>query len=171
MSRSIPSTVVARRFFNLARENNSPVTAHQLQKFTFLAHGWGFPLIDGQPLLAEPAEAWPRGPVYSDLYFALKKYENDDDVRDVPQSAKEWLGSKYGEILLTNKEENLIQDVYYAFGHLSGEELTILTHEEGAPWDKTVTNEEGEIDAHCQEIPNILIKDFYMQEYNRMHVT
>lgn len=170
MSKSVPSTIVAREFWRISNNKGVSLTAHQLQKLTFLAHGWAFPIIADQPLVAETAEAWPRGPVFHELYLALEKYEGDNCVRKVPQSAREWLEKKNGDILLNAREKKLVDDVFYAYGHLNGNQLSAITHEVGSPWDQTVTNEDGDIDAHCQKIENELIRDFYMEKHHKMKV-
>ena len=73
MSRVVTSTLVARTFVDAAREAGKRFTPLQLQKLVFLAHGWAFPLL-GRQLVDERVEAWLYGPVFPELYLALKRY-------------------------------------------------------------------------------------------------
>ena len=85
-----------------------------------------------QPLLNEQAQAWQYGPVVPSLYHAIKQYGagaisypimGDTD----PQQ-------------LSAEAAGLIAAVYKAYGHLSGVQLSNMTHQPDTPWSKAWTD-------------------------------
>ena len=168
MSRKVSSTLVARRFWKLAGDKRETLTHLQYQKLVFLAHGWAFPFLDKE-LVCEPVEAWPLGPVFRELYDVLKKFSKGGavGVTEIPESTEEWLANENEKVILKIKEEKLIDDVFEAYGHLSGSQLVTLTHEEGSPWYRTVPEGKQE-NAKGQVIESKLIKKFYTKEYENL---
>lgn len=123
------STRVAREILNLARAENRSVTPLELIKLTYLAHGWSLGLR-GEALVSESAEAWQYGPVFPDLYHAIKRYRAAP-VADVPRNGVEL----FGEEQVSEDEQSLIAAVYEAYKGLNGVQLSALTHQPGTPWD------------------------------------
>lgn len=149
MSRVITSTLVARKFVIVAREDGESLDPLQLQKLAFFAHGWAFPILK-KSLIYDRIEAWPYGPVFPELYIILRKYERKNVV-NVPMSNRELVANEENEVILDKREENLICRVYNTYGRYSGSDLIELTHNNGGPWDNTA---EGDI-----------IDDFLIREY------
>lgn len=139
MSRTVTSTLVARRIMKIGERDNKKFTNIHLQKLTFLAHGWSFPLLDN-PLVHEPVEAWQYGPVFRDLYGVLKKF-GSSTVTDVPKSFSELLAGFIGDSSLSKREKRLIRFVYNEYGDLSAWRLVGLTHKKDSPWYKTKKDE------------------------------
>lgn len=135
MSRTVTSTLVARRIMKIGERDDRQFTNIHLQKLTFLAHGWSFPLLD-DPLVHEPVEAWQYGPVFRDLYSVLKSFRSST-VTEVPKSFSELLAGFIGDSSLSKKEKKLIRFVYNRYGHLSAWRLVGLTHKKDSPWYKT----------------------------------
>lgn len=159
--RTVPATLVARGFLDLANEREAegqglrePKPLH-LIKWSYLAHGWAYPEI-GRPLIGEPVEAWQFGPVYPELYHLIKR-KDGERVDFVPRGAVEQLHhEEHGEyIQLNDTEKKLIEDVYDSYGELTGGQLIQLTHEKGGPWDKTKASD--------PEINQSLIREHYFQ--------
>lgn len=150
MSRFVPSTLVARRFHDLAEAQERIVTPLQLIKLTFLAHGWGYVHLKKR-FISENVEAWPYGPVFPELYHNLKFY-GGNPVERVPRSVRE----RFMEGCATNLEElenKLVRSVYETYKDYDGSQLIALTHKTGSPWADT---EEGEV------IREDKIRDYYI---------
>ena len=153
MSRVVTSTLVARRFVDAAKEAGKRFTPLQLQKLVFLAHGWAFPLL-GRQLVDERVEAWRYGPVFPELYVALKRYRACG-VREVPESARERVTNRVNEVTLNEVEGRMIDLVHEKYGSLTGPMLIELTHREASPWHSA---EEGRVIGYH------LIRDFFFEQ-------
>lgn len=119
------SIKLANEFLRCAREDGRALTPLQLIKLVYIAHGWGLPLL-GRPLLNEPVQAWQYGPVVPSLYHAIRHFRASPVVGDVagdpdPQA-------------LSDVERQFIRNVYDRYKHLSGTQLSSLTHMDDTPW-------------------------------------
>jgi uncharacterized phage-associated protein len=142
---------IANEFIRLAREAEPPrlLTPLQLIKLVYIAHGFSLVYLT-DPLLSEPPQAWQYGPVVPSLYHAVKQYgsnpitapiEGDTDPQELSPQAG-----------------GLIAAVYRAYGHLSGIQLSNMTHQENTPW-STVWNRSGKNAL----IPNDMIQMHYRE--------
>ena len=102
----------------------------KLQKLDYCVHGWWLaehPL----PILSERPQVWKRGPVFPSLYHDLKVF----GMRPVkePQSS-----DPFEEAPLVPATEvdllKLISWVWKRYGHLTGNELSEMTHRKGSAW-------------------------------------
>ncbi len=106
----------------------------KLQKLLYYSQGFFIAAFD-KKLFEEPIEAWQFGPVVRDAYFHFKEFG----------SASISLKDDERIIDLTQKEEELFQDVLEEYGQFSAIKLMNMTHEE-LPWKKTFNeNPQGEI--------------------------
>ena len=154
---------IANEFLRLAKGN---LTQMQVQKLAYIAHGWNW-AINGQPLVAEDAQAWPYGPVYPDLYQHTKFFgreaigrqitPDDSEVArffgDGRQTAKPYAAS------LSPAERAVVEHVWRRYGSLNAIRLSELTHQPNTPWFKAFrTNGQGatlseqDIRAHYAEL-------------------
>ena len=117
------ATQVANSFLSIAQANGEQLTNMQLQKLVYFAHGWHLALTE-TPLIAEPVEAWPYGPVFSNLYGKLRQYGNGTVTQPLP-----------GGTIPAGGEKNLLEHVWQLYGHLSGPQMSFLTHKSNTPWD------------------------------------
>jgi uncharacterized phage-associated protein len=143
---------VANEFLRLARSGNPPrtLTPLQLLKLVYIAHGFSLVYMRS-PLLSESPQAWQYGPVVPSLYYAIRQFGadpvsssivGDTDPQDLSDEAKE-----------------LIAAIYKQYGHLSGIQLSNMTHQPNTPWSQT-WNAAGKnavisnnvIQAHYKEI-------------------
>ena len=149
----VASTLVARQFLDIAQADTppKPLTLLQLIKLTYVAHGWSFVNLP-KPLVSEDVHAWKYGPVFPDLYFALRKF-GSGLVTEVPESARE----KESGIELEKQEVDLIKEVYKEYSDFSGAELIQMTHREGTPWHKT-----WQVSQSGVVIGNDLIREYYV---------
>lgn len=99
----------------------------KLQKLVYYCQGFSLVILN-RPLFEETIEAWEHGPVCPTLYQVFKCYGSDpiNVDGDYPASNN-----------LTKDEQQLIVDVYGAYGQFSAWRLREMTHQE-SPWKNTV---------------------------------
>ena len=149
MSTGVTSAQVAKEFLELAKKEEKNLTPLQLIKLTYLAHGWAYPYL-GRLLVDEPVEAWKFGPVFPKLYHALKRYGRGY-VDEIPIDEEELTP-------LVENEKKLIKAVYNGYKHLSGMQLSALTHKNGTPWNSTSWK------IWSNEIDPALIREHYEEK-------
>lgn len=137
---------VANRFVILGNQHQNPLTHMQLQKLTYIAHGY-YLAFTGRPLLNEFVSAWKYGPVIPGMYDAFKNYGNKPVASPamVPQ----------GMTPMDPQADSVIGAVYQYYGNKDGIELSTLTHMPGTPWSQAYTGLSSTI------IPNEVIKSYY----------
>lgn len=104
-------------------ENGEDITPKKLQKLSYYAEAWCNALLNEKLVDDTHFEAWVHGPVSPELYQEYKNYgwnEINEPAQDVEYS-------------FSNKEKEILDSVLETYGHLSGNELEAITHEE-APW-------------------------------------
>lgn len=140
---------VANYFLALTDEDAGDAMSNlRLQKLVYYAQGFHLALR-GQPLFAEPIEAWTQGPVVPELYERFKSYaagaipvaEAGDAATDLPGKVKE-----------------LLDEVYAVFGQFSAWKLRELTHAE-PPWANTPCGTEISHQALREHFATMLTDD------------
>lgn len=98
------------------------MTTMKLQKLCYYSQGWSL-AWDGEPLYTESIEAWANGPVTVDLYRAHRGQFNvgPEDLQSGDSNN------------LQRDQLDTIDAVLEAYGHLSGQQLSDMTHSE-RPW-------------------------------------
>ena len=117
---------IANKFITLGNQHHNPLTHMQLQKLTYIAHGY-YLALTGKPLLNECVSAWKYGPVIPGMYDAFKDYGN----KPVTNVAVAPFG---GIVTMDPQAESIIGAVYKFYGSKNGIELSTLTHMPGTPW-------------------------------------
>lgn len=135
---------IANAFLAKAEGEGRVLTNMQLQKLVFFAHGWHLALKDA-PLINTDVKAWNFGPVIPPLYRALKRFGNGTVVGPIEKSPDD-LKPLEDEFV-----QSLIARIWQVYGHLTGGQLSTLTHKAGSPWDVTFKRKPFE------EIPDDLI--------------
>lgn len=103
----------------------------KLQKLAYFCYGVA--LGRGIQLLntTDPFEAWPYGPVNSDLYHSLKHFHD----RDVPYEYIHYLASVYNDLeRITPEIRSIVDDTLSKIGDRSAFELVELSHLKDSPW-------------------------------------
>ena len=121
---------IANAFIERAKEAGEFLTAMQLQKLVYFAHGWHLAITD-KPLIDEQIEAWRYGPVVPSIYQAFLRFgagpitevENRDEL---------------GAPLFDETTRELLDKIWDVYGGFSAPRLSVMTHRSGTPWDKTV---------------------------------
>ncbi len=118
----VKSVNVAAYLLSLADKDGIGLSPLKLIKLVYMCEGWSLALR-GKPLIRESIEAWQYGPVIAELYSKIRHF------RASPVS----LSGDEDDILSTDQQE-LVNSVYRAYNHLSGMQLSDLTHQAGTPW-------------------------------------
>lgn len=111
------------------------MTPLQLLKLVYIANGWSLALHD-QPLVHESAEAWTYGPVIPSLYRAVRQY------RASPVDSL--ISGDYDQQEIASRDLELIAAVFKAYAHLSGPQLSNMTHMPDTPWSSTWASGAGQ---------------------------
>jgi uncharacterized phage-associated protein len=98
---------------------DEPITTMKLQKLCYYAQGHSL-AWDGVPLFDEEIQAWANGPVCYALFDTHRGTFRIEDIVGDPEA-------------LTEDERETVEAVWGAYGHLSGYQLSMMTHEED-PW-------------------------------------
>ena len=139
----VASSVVAEHVLWLRREIDT--TPMHVLKLVYLCHGWMLGM-NGEPLIAEPVEAWTYGPVVPTVYHQYKKY-GGGTILTKPTDHRGALGDTMSDLV------EAIESVYRSCAAF---QLSALTHQPGTPWD--ITRRKNGIGS---VIPNELIEEHY----------
>jgi uncharacterized phage-associated protein len=153
---------VANYFLGKSFETGEPVTPMKLVKLVYLAHGWHLGLT-GQPLLAEPVQAWQYGPVVKSVYHEFKKF-GGEPITDMAAFSNGFGQPHYYQV--TNADEvPFLEHVWDVYRNYNALQLSALTHQPGTPWEQ-VWNERGGNGQKQLIIPNELIRRHYEEKIN-----
>ncbi|WP_198020299.1 Panacea domain-containing protein [Nocardioides sp. J54] len=97
----------------------SAPTSMQLQKLLYYSQAWHL-AITGHPLFDEECQAWENGPVVYEVWRERRPFSSR-----VPRGRT--------DVRLTKTAAGIVELVCAAYGSMSGDQLSALTHEE-APW-------------------------------------
>ena len=163
------SATIANRFLELAESAGDLVEPMKLQKLVYFAHGWHLGLKK-RPLCSEYVRAWTWGPVFPHLYQNVKRWGKEPivgRVRDV-----EFVSPKIRFTPDIPAEDvyarGLSDRIWGVYGKMSGLALSVLTHENGSPWDQV---RKASAEAPDQVIPNDLIAQHFAQKIERNRAT
>lgn len=151
---------IANQFLIRGLSDDQALTPMQLQKLCYMAHGFTLALLD-KPLTSDTIEAWGFGPVYPDLYDALKGYGSktvDGLVHENNWASADHIRGSVVKVDLTKKEREIIETVWEDYGHFEGFQLSALTHEPDTPWAKVYKPGKKHI-----VIPDELIKEYFVE--------
>ena len=125
----------------------SSMTHKKLQKLCYYAKAWYLAMHDHN-LIAEPFQAWVHGAVQPALYQQYRHY----GFNEIPKVT----------IVCDIPEEFLSfsQEIYDSYGHLTGDDLESLNHQED-PWIKARGN------CRPWESCNTVISEEDMKEFYR----
>jgi uncharacterized phage-associated protein len=149
--KSYKSVIIAKELLIRASKEQKTLTPMQLIKLVYLAHAWML-AIYSRPLISEEIEAWQYGPVIPSLYHKIKEYKG---------SPVEYINSEENDSI-DDSSVDIIDQVYEQYGHFSGIELSMLTHEAGSPWEIAWNNEK-------KIISNDLITYYYRELLNKQN--
>lgn len=138
---------VANFFIRKSHEDGLPITQLKLQKLCYYAQAWHLVLSKkNTPLFKGEFQAWVHGPVNPDLYNRYRQY-GWDPILTRPEN-----------IDLDSSEEQILNEVWDAYGGFDAKYLEALTHNED-PW--KIAREGLPEDAYS----NVVIKEKDMHKY------
>lgn len=148
------STAIANFFLELAAAKGLHLTQMQLQKLVYIAHGWSLAILS-KPLTSDAPCAWDYGPVYPDLWEALRRYGKapvSDKIRISDYGFGDFSkdASAFSTANLTGDQSELISQVFENYGKFHAFQLSAMTHEKGTPWYKVFVEDgvkRGEISS------------------------
>lgn len=126
---------IANYLLDLAKSKGELLSPMKLQKLVYYAHGW-YVGHKGEPLIDEPVEAWPYGPVIPSLYHEFKQFGSEG----ISIKAREFDGvSSFREVPPPEDASirRYLEGVWSSYGQYTGLKLSELTHSPDGPWDKT----------------------------------
>tara|TARA_R100000935_G_C2788362_1_gene144842 strand:- start:10 stop:579 length:570 start_codon:yes stop_codon:yes gene_type:complete len=138
---------VAKKFLDIASENNDGIDTMKLLKLTYIAHGYYLGFFD-KPLFYDSIQAWKFGPVIPSLYHVIKPF----GFGYVSPRVMSW----HTENKISKKDEDFLRTIYKHYKKNTGVDLSNLTHEEGTPWAQVYQQGINNI-----PISNSLIKEHY----------
>ena len=157
------AVAIANSFWDIAQTAGQSVDPMKLQKLVYFAHGWHLGFGEG-PLSIDNAEAWRWGPVFPDLYRAVKRW-GSGVIRE-PIHVVEFNGTELGWQAPKMSEQDepghrLVERVWHVYWKMSGPALSRLTHEEDGPWHQTWSKV---LEGRSTVIPDEIIEKHFRQK-------
>jgi len=134
----------------IVMDEGDSITNLKLQKIVYYCQAWNL-AIYGEPLFESEIEAWVHGPAVMSLYRRFKDFGN--------QAIDTSLIVTDPMVDLSVRDRDLIDQVWDAYGPLSGMQLRRMTHRED-PW-KNARGGCGEYDACRTAINEADMRDYY----------
>lgn len=125
------------------QKSNFEIDLLKLMKLVYFSYGWSFVFLDNKvPLIDENIEAWQYGPVIPSIYHEFKGEKNP-----LRRYAKDYnsLEKRECEVEIPDKLEiiEFLNHMWKIYGKYTGWELSVFTHEAGAPWAQIVDEEKA----------------------------
>ena len=157
------ATAIANSFLDIAKSAGEPIDPMKIQKLVYFGHGWHLGYGQGA-LSAEYAQAWRWGPVFPELYHAVKIWGSGPIMKPVRAFHIDSGKLRWNTPRIPSNETfaiRLAERVWEVYGHMSGLALSQLTHEQDGPWRVVRDMHPGERDL---VIPNPLIRDYFARK-------
>ncbi|HAH11768.1 MAG TPA: hypothetical protein DCL54_04600 [Alphaproteobacteria bacterium] len=126
---------VANFLLDLASADQIPITQLQLYKIVYFCHGW-YLAEHNRPLVWNIFEVWKHGPVIKVLRDNFEKFGSDPI--SVKATEFDYEKGQYfvSEASFSKEIVNHITAIYRIYAHISGLQLSLMTHEAGGAWDR-----------------------------------
>ncbi|NWN45674.1 Panacea domain-containing protein [Candidatus Phytoplasma pruni] len=145
---------VASYIVEYAKKNKiTDLTNMKLQKLVYYSHAQYLIENNYNPLIDNPIEAWPYGPVIPDLYFYCRQFKYDP-VESIEYENKKKLNENHIKV---------IDNVLNAYSSWTAKQLSEKTHSE-TPWQKAFQDDR---DYSQNVITNQAIYSFYFKQYQK----
>lgn len=154
---------VANNFIVQARDEGvGDVDPLKIQKLVYNFHGW-YLATTGHPAVGDRFEAWPKGPVLSSLYHQFKHYRWNP-IKELAVDVDPLTGESRALYVPPSDEtfQAIFNRVWHRYRHLSGSQLSVLTHAPDTPWSKA--RERGQ-----QYIDDVDIRAHFIELAKRLH--
>lgn len=157
------STAIANEFLRRAKKDGKKLTQMQLQKLVYIADGWNLAIND-EPLAQDRPQAWDYGPVYRELWDAVRVHGDQPiteliKIGDVGINIFRDDADKEISAEFTEDETKLIDRVSEIYSEYHAYQLSALTHQPGTPWHEWYKDK----GFKGGEIPNELIREHFIE--------
>lgn len=130
----LSANTIAEYFLSLSNPDIGDIISNlKLQKLLYYAQGFHLALY-GDPIFKENILAWEYGPVVKEVYDEYKKYGGAFIPPPEDFNNKDF----------TDKQQELLGEIYEVYGQFSAWKLMEMTHSE-SPWQDTP---QGEVISH-----------------------
>ena len=102
----------------------------KIQKLSYYAQAWSHVLLGRDIADKMTFEAWVHGPVNLEIRSVFAKFRWNEFKLDGEEGKEFALKCKE---LFNKQEEEVLESVWETYGHLTGNQLEVLTHQED-PW-------------------------------------
>lgn len=140
---------VSNEILKRAREEGVEISNMKLQKLLYIANGL-YLAKSGTPLIEEPIEVWPYGPVVKNVYHEYKGYGN----QNIPTQSKIAVPGTANPF-----DQDAEESITFALDvakKLTAVQLSNWTHAENSPWTAAQQNNE-------KMIPEKSMQEFFGQ--------
>lgn len=145
------SPEIANEFIRRAGRAARHLTHMQLQKLVYIANGWNL-AINNAPLTTDIPSAWDYGPVYKDMFDALRRYGSNPVTQPI-RAGDFGVGvfmqgpdaAGVVQAALSQREMDVIERVFNDYGQFHAYSLSALTHQAGTPWDQVYRGGAGKL--------------------------
>lgn len=142
------SVNIARYIVALSNSKGVPINMTKLQKLLYVAYGL-YLAVNNTRLFEEHPQAWPYGPVFPTTRNKLLNV----NFYEIDYNSEEF------SVLREDSDINaLLTAVFNAFGGWTASQLTVWSHMNGTPWERTT-----EIDGFKwgDQIPDEFISSYF----------
>jgi uncharacterized phage-associated protein len=161
---SYSAKAIANLFLDIAASSGKTLDQMQLQKLVYIIHGWNLAIND-EPLISSRIEAWQYGPLIPELYSEFQVYGRNPITKPVVEySLDDDLNLSSIKIEIPSSDirtRDLANSVFQGYGHLTGPQLSNLTHQSKTPWEKAYTTyrkckiEDDDIKQHFRHLAEV----------------
>lgn len=116
---------IANWFVRRAACDGRELSIISLLRLAYISHGWHL-AISGQPLFRNKVEAWQHGPIIPDVYHAFQK-------QGIMIKIPTCFAAQHDAIAAG--DEDLLEQIYDKYSHISPFRLSEMLNEVGGPWD------------------------------------
>ncbi|MGR4000917.1 MAG: DUF4065 domain-containing protein [Alphaproteobacteria bacterium] len=165
---SYNAIVMANWFIRHAEAKRHILDIMKLLKLLYFAHGYGtLRSKEGKGhLIKEPFEAWPYGPVIRVVYedfrgqgILVRKLSTGDEL-DEDKFDKDTFDRDTKRLGKSSPDQDLLKGIYAEYGRRDAFALSVETHGDGSPWQKTMQR-----DGRYKRIRNRDIVDYFAEHH------
>ena len=148
------------------RAPDAPPCDHmKLHKLVYYAQAWFMGNEPGKELFPEDIEAWPHGPVIRDVYLEFKGVGRASSINRLGRQ----MMLVDGQVVSREPDppdadvQAFLEQIWYAYGDLTGIQLSNATHLDGEPWTLVYDHHKRDLSSK-PIIPNQIIRSVFEQK-------
>jgi len=143
-----PVLTIADEILKCAKRMGRSLTPMQLMKLVYISHGWSLAVLNRDIFIVR-IQAWKYGRAVQTLCPPTKQFARHEKSLD--------LVAEESPSAVDEEVEGFLADVVEKYSHLSGVQLSNLTHLPETPWHQVY-----EPNVKNKEIPDNLIRQHYV---------